>query len=420
MPTSHIGIGIVGGGFAATFHARSWQGVRHGDIAAVCSTHESSGRALRDLCVGLNIGSPAVYTSLSKMAQDPNVDAVWVTVPNYARVPVVEAIVEQVKARRSKVRAIAIEKPLARNVGEAKQIVDLVESAGLLHGYLENQVFAPAVTRGKEIIWRRGAELAGPPYLARAAEEHGGPHKPWFWRGALQGGGVLSDMMCHAIEACRFLLTPLDRSDSLRPVAITATTACLKWNRPRYVEQLRRQYGGDVDYSRAPAEDYASAEVVFETAEGDLVIGQANTSWSFSGAGLRLTFELLGPEYSLLINTLEPESKVFFSRNISGPAGEDLVEKQAAEQGQMPYLGDEALVYGYTDENRHMVDAFARGAMPRETLRDGLLVTRLLMAAYKSAELGCTIKFPPDGLDDFVPLVATEQWDPRLLARRAR
>ena len=44
---------------------------------------------------------------------------------------------------------------------------------------------------------------------------------------------------------------------------------------------------------------------------GDLVISQVNTSWSYVGPGLRITFELLGPEYSLAVNTLEPEAKIF-------------------------------------------------------------------------------------------------------------
>ncbi len=46
------------------------------------------------------------------------------------------------------------------------------------------------------------------PILARAAEEHSGPHMPWFWEGELQGGGVLNDMMCHSVEVARYLLTP--------------------------------------------------------------------------------------------------------------------------------------------------------------------------------------------------------------------
>jgi hypothetical protein len=67
---------------------------------------------------------------------------------------------------------------------------------------------------------------------------------------------------------------------------------------------------------------------------------------------------------------------------LQGEEGEDLVEKHNAEQGLMPLIEDEALTYGYTHENRHMVAAFRRGQTPSEALRDGLAVTELLMAAY--------------------------------------
>ena len=51
------------------------------------------------------------------------------------------------------------------------------------------------------------------------------------------------------------------------------------------------------------------------------------------GAGLRLTMELLGPEYSLTISTLDTSTKVFLSRRLQGNVAEDLIEKQNAEQG---------------------------------------------------------------------------------------
>ena len=96
-------------------------------------------------------------------------------------------------------------------------------------------MFAPAVERGKAVVWARGAALAGRPYLARAAEEHGGPHTPWFWRGDLQGGGVLNDMMCHSLEVGRYLLTePGAPRSSIRPIEVSAQIATLKWSRPEY------------------------------------------------------------------------------------------------------------------------------------------------------------------------------------------
>ena len=120
----------------------------------------------------------------------------------------------------------------------------LAEDAGLNHGYLENQVFSTAVQRGKEIVWRRAVPLTGRPYLARAAEEHSGPHEPWFWQGERQGGGVLSDMICHSVEVARFLLTaPGEPRASLRPKSANATIANLKWTRPDYAEKLQGHDG---------------------------------------------------------------------------------------------------------------------------------------------------------------------------------
>ena len=141
--------------------------------------------------------------------------------------------------------------------------------AGLLHGYLENQLFAPGVERGKSIIWARGAALAGRPYLARAAEEHGGPHMPWFWRGDLQGGGVLNDMMCHSLEVGRYLLTkPGAPRTSIRPTKVSAQIATLKWSRPEYVALLKEMMSSEVDYRRHPAEDFARATVNYVDEDG--------------------------------------------------------------------------------------------------------------------------------------------------------
>jgi hypothetical protein len=88
------------------------------------------------------------------------------------------------------------------------------------------------------------------------------------------------------------------------------------------------------------------------------------------------------------------------------------VEKQAAEQGQMPYLSDEALTYGYIHENRDMVQSFLNNKRPYATLDEGLLITELLMTCYMSAELEKTLPFRPDGLEDFVPAVQKGTWKP--------
>jgi hypothetical protein len=145
---------------------------------------------------------------------------------------------------------------------------------------------------------------------------------------------------------------------------------------------------------------------------GQTLMAEATTSWSFVGAGLRLSMELLGPEYSMSVNTLDSGAKIFFSRRVSGAAGEDLVEKQNAEQGLMPLLGSEVFEYGYEAENRHFVRCFLDGVQPEESWRTGLEVVELLMTAYMSAEQERALDWKPEGLDRFVPAVARGDWKP--------
>lgn len=408
-----LGVGFIGSGFNTKFHIQGWKGVRDGDVRGIWSPTTKNAEATAALARGLDVGAAKAYRTIGEMVADPDIDAIWLCGPNHARIENVEEVVETVRAGKGELRGIACEKPLARNVVEAARVVELVESVGLAHGYLEDQLFAPAIQRGRELIWRRGAALTGRPYLARSAEEHSGPHTPWFWRGDLQGGGVLNDMMCHSTELVRFLLTePGAPRASLTPWRVNARIASLKWSRPEYAAKLKAWAGKEVDYTTQPSEDFASVTVEYDTADGKTVLGESTTSWSYVGAGLRLSAELLGPEYSMSWNTLRSALDLFFSREVKGEAGEDLVEKQNAESGLMPVVPDEPVAYGYEGEDRHFVRVFLGKEKPLLTFDDGIEVVRLLMTAYMSAEQGRTLEFPPKGLDRFVPAVAQGTWAP--------
>jgi predicted dehydrogenase len=408
-----LGVGFIGSGFNARFHMQAFQAIRDADVLGVWSPNRAHAESAATLCRELDIGAAKPFASITDLVADPAIDAVWLTGPNYARIENVEALVDALQRGRGALTGIACEKPLARNLAEATRVLSLVKSVELKHGYLENQCFSPHVEYGRNILWTRGAALTGRPYLARAAEEHSGPHMPWFWRGDLQGGGVLNDMMCHSALVVRYLLTqPGAPLSSVEPVRITGHIASLKWTRPDYAKKLTKMMGKDVDYAAHPSEDFASVLIEFETADGHKVLGEATTSWSFVGAGLRLSAELLGPEYSMSWNTLDSGLKLFFSREVRGKTGEDLVEKQNAEVGLMPVVPSEAAAYGYEGEDRHFVRVFLGKEAPRLTFDDGLEVVKMLMTAYQSAEQGKTLSFPPQGLEGFVPAVANGTWKP--------
>src|SRR5215217_5216158 len=294
-----LGIGIIGSGFNARFHLQAFVGVRDADVRGVWSPNAANAESAAALARSLDVGPARAYGSITEMVSDPAIDALWLCGPNHARIENVEEIVHAVESGAGTLRGIACEKPLARNLAEARRVAEL------------------------------------------------------------QGGGVLNDMMCHSALVVRHLLTEPGASlRTLRPVKVTAHIASLKWTRPEYARQLAERYGPAVDYTRRPAEDFASLTVEFETPEGLRVLGEASTSWSYVGAGLRLSAELLGPEYSMSWNTLDTGLKLFFSRAVQGREGEDLVEKQNAESGLMPVVASEAAAYGYEAEDRHFVRVF--------------------------------------------------------------
>ncbi len=413
-PKKRLGVGFVGSGFIARFHILSWQAVRDADILGVWSPNKENAESAAAYARTLRVGDAKSYGSITEMIADPAIDCLWICGPNHRRVENMEEIVSALKRGVGELVGIACEKPLARNVAEAKKVIQLLEQTNLLHGYLEDQIFSPNLVRGREIAWKRGAALSGRPYLARAAEEHSGPHASWFWNGEQQGGGVLNDMMCHSVEVARFLLTrPGASRGSITPVAVNCQIASLKWSRPEYAEILRKTYGPRIDYLKHPAEDFARATIEYRDEQGHPLIAEMTTSWSYVGPGLRLSSELLGPEYSMRANSLDSGGTVFLSRAVTGVAGEDIVEKQNAEQGDMPFVGNEAAEYGYEDENRYMIRCFLDGKQPAENFYDGLEVTELLMTSYMSAEEGRRILWKPEGLENYIPPVARGTWNPR-------
>lgn len=412
MTATRLGIGFVGSGFNARFHMQAFQFVRDADVLGVWSPNAKNAASAAKYARDLDIGKCKAYKSITAMVADPDIDAIWLNGPNHSRIENVKEICDAVTGGKGTLKGIACEKPLGRNVAEAKQVLKMVEHAGIMHGYLENQYFAPQVSVGHNLLWKRGASTTGTPYLARAAEEHSGPHMPWFWNGALQGGGVLNDMMCHSLLVVRQLLTPPGAPlSTLVPKRVTGHIASLKFTRKAYAAQLKKSMGAD--YLKSPSEDFASVLVEFEAPDGRIAIGEATTSWSFVGPGLRLSAELLGPEYSMKWNSLDSGLDLFFSRAVQGKAGEDIVEKQNAEVGQMPVVVNEAIAYGYEAEDRHFVRAFLGKEKPLLTWHDGLDVVRLLMTAYMSAEQGKTVAYPARGVDSFVPQVAQGTWKPR-------
>src|SRR6266516_4069581 len=159
-----LGIGIVGSGFNAKFHLLGFVGVRDADVLGVWSPNQKNAAATATIAKQLGVGDAKPYPSIAAMVEDPGIDAIWLCGPNHARIDNVEELVSTIERGKGKLLGLACEKPLARNVAEAKRVVELVKKVGLPTGYLENQVFSPQVEVERTLLWARGAKLTGGPY----------------------------------------------------------------------------------------------------------------------------------------------------------------------------------------------------------------------------------------------------------------
>ena len=398
-------LGIVGAGFVANFHARALNQVRNMEVAGV--TALKGAEALSASVKKRGLGEGVVYPSVGEMAK--HVEAIAVYAPNFARLEIVEQVVEAVR-KGATLKGIICEKPLGRNVKEARRLVDLAKEAGLKTAYFENQIFMkPIQSQLAQLAPQQ--KTMGPLALTRSAEEHGGPHEAWFWDPTQQGGGVLCDMGCHSIAVGWYALTPSGKPLTfLQPVSVSADVALLKWGLPQWRDKLLKERG--VDYAKTPAEDFATGMITYRNPEtGQIVKAQFTDSWMFEKQGLRLSMDGMGPGYAFEVNTLASSLQIFIG-DVAAEAtanAEMALEKSTASRGLLAVQHNEADLYGYTDENEEAASAFMAGRDGYLPWSYGLEITKLVMAAYMSAERKKVIDLTDPGvqkeLETYIPLI---------------
>ncbi len=203
-PTDTLGIGLVGYGMIGKVHALAYHDIPviypgvlpRLKLCAVCTTNERSAQsAARDG------GFDSWTTSIDELLSRKDVDVVDVCVPNFAHR---EIILAAVKAGKH----VIVDKPLARNALEAKEIAEAVIRAKLELGMVFNYRFVPALTLAHKMI---AEGTLGAIYHFNFDYLHSGyqnPNRPMSWRlrSAQSGGGAILDLGSHIIDLARFLL----------------------------------------------------------------------------------------------------------------------------------------------------------------------------------------------------------------------
>ncbi len=349
MAQSHK-VAMLGTGLIGMFYTMSLHGQRGRDeVAVVYSRRQSQADAFAQ-----QWGVARATDDLASAIQDPQVDTVVIGLPNFRHIEAIELAAAAGKA-------ILCTKPLGRNAQEAKHMLDVVEKAGVFHGYLEDLAYTPKTLKALASV-RAGA--LGDVLWARSRETHPGPHSAWFWDKELAGGGAIIDLGCHCVEIIRNYMG--------------------KENRP-----LEVMCWADTLVHPIPAEDNAVALIKFESG----AVGQFEVSWTFRG-GMDLRDEVSGTQGTIWTNHFLRTGFDMFT----AARGGYVAEKAETESGWLFPVGDEVHELGYTDMFSDMFTAIDGGKQPMESFYDGYVVNAVLDACFKSAE---TRRWEPVVIDDW-------------------
>lgn len=334
-------IAMLGSGFIARFYAEALHAQRRRDrIVSVYSRNTENARRF-----AADYGLAHYTADMAKAIRHKEVEIVIISLPNHLHEA---AVAECVQAGKP----VLCTKPLGRNAAEAKRMLDLVESAGIFAGYLEDLCYTPKFLKAAEHV---ALGNLGRILWAKSRETHPGPHSDWFWDQEQSGGGAIIDLGCHCVEISRTFI-----GKQVRPLEVMC------W--------------ADTQVHPIEAEDHAIGLVKY--ANG--AIGQFEVSWAFRG-GMDLRDEVMGTEGTIWLNSF---LRTGFEMFTTGKGSQYVAEKAEVNQGWLFPVGDEAHELGYPHMFTDMFSALEENRPPRETFYDGYVVNAILDAAYASAKSG--------------------------------
>ncbi len=180
-----LGLGVVGCGRFAAFHARAARQLGGAVRIAFASRDADRAEAYRR-----RFGGFAAFGSYEAAAADPRVDALVVCTPHHLHEAHARLAAEHGKA-------ILLEKPIARTLAEADGILSAARSAGVVLMVAENVHFAPGFVAVRGYL--RDGAIGEVRQIVVAARGHRRP-VGWRSRRAEMGGGLLIDGGIHYLH----------------------------------------------------------------------------------------------------------------------------------------------------------------------------------------------------------------------------
>jgi predicted dehydrogenase len=201
-----LGIGVIGLGQIGKVHLQNCLKLENAFPVAAC---DSSRKALK---IAEKSGIKKTFTSYEDLLKDPDVDAVVIALPTH-----LHGVCAKIAAEEKK--HVLLEKPLAANVGDGKEILNACERNGikLMVGYplrfdsrflaLKKRVVAGFLG---EVEVAHAVNISCGPFFSRQEGFHPAAVPDWWFNPHLTGGGALMDLGSHMIDLLRWYFGEID------------------------------------------------------------------------------------------------------------------------------------------------------------------------------------------------------------------
>jgi predicted dehydrogenase len=138
------------------------------------------------------------FSDYHKLLEHDDIDSVIVATPNKYHCEISEAFLEAGKN-------VLCEKPITRNLEEAKKLVEAAKKSKAFFKTGSNHRYFPNVQKAKELL---DQNKIGRLIFARGWIGNNGQYvqNRWFWDRELSGGGTFLDNGCHIMDIFRWLL----------------------------------------------------------------------------------------------------------------------------------------------------------------------------------------------------------------------
>jgi UDP-N-acetyl-2-amino-2-deoxyglucuronate dehydrogenase len=336
------GIGIVGTGLIAEFHARAVQEVKGAHLAAVMSRTGERAAAF-----GERFGCRG-YDSLEALLADPDVEIVSICTPSGAHLePALEAIAAG--------RHLIIEKPLEISLERCDRILDAAERGGVrVSGifqsrfYESSQILKRAVAAG-----RFGRLVLGDAYVKWYRSQDYYDKGGWKGTRRFDGGGALMNQSIHAVDLLQWMMGPV-----------------------RSVQAVK----GILAHQRIEVEDTAAA--VLEFASGAFGVIEGSTA-IFPGFLKRI--EISGTRGSAI---LEEEDLIHWRFDAESAEDEEIRRLYSGRTASGGGAADPAAISceGHRRQFQNFVDALEADRPPLIEALEARKSVAIILAIYESAE----------------------------------